>query len=159
MKRLQVFLKNNDAVSEEFTGLPALAMVMIGITLFLIILSSSYTSLENQTDQVEQIKQAEYISSQLLNPTAPFISSKGSFNLEGFQQNSGKKYVTLLQKSMNQISLNFTTKLSFQNSSFYFPNPPPTNHQNIIGYSTAITLDLNEVYTCPGMITIIMWER
>lgn len=159
VKQIQFFWKDNAAVSEEFTSLPALAIVMIGITVFLIILSSSYTSFETQTQQVEQIKQAEYISFQVLNPNAPFITSKGNFNLEQFQQTCGVDYITALQKSMNMVSFNFTTKLSVQNMSIYSPDPPPKNYQNIVAYSKPITVDLNEVYTCPGMITVITWEE
>lgn len=159
MRQFRSIWKNTSAIAEEFTALPALAIVMIGFCLFILLLTGSYLSYEQHSADAELIKHTEYLCGQLFSPLCPFISSTGSVDIGLLNQNTSTDYIRLLQKSIRSNSLNFTIKITYKNNSQYIPESPPNSVWHRIGYSNQKVIAVNELNASPGLITVIVWKR
>ena len=80
-KSFKAFLKDENAVSEEFTSLPALSVVMIGFTLFILLIANTYMAYEQRIDSLEKYQTGYFIATKLTNPDCYFIKEGGIVDL------------------------------------------------------------------------------
>ncbi len=156
------FLKNKNAVSEEFTILPALTIVIIGFTLFMLILTNVYNAYNNRIDSIDKYQAASFISTKLTNPDCYFILEGGRVNLPLLDSSNPKESDEKLQKMRDELKtseLNFSIHIKWDDEEKYFPkaslNPEIGNR---IAVSKTVSIFLNEAQTKPGKLTVIMWS-
>lgn len=151
----RVFFKNELAVSEEYTVLPALAVVVIGFMLFVILVTQTYTTYEKRIDHLQEYQTARSLVNKLTKPDCFFMRNEGLIDLSALQKNneSLKELIHLFETS----GVSFILQLRWNNCSQYFPETPaalPTDH---IAVSSAVGIYLNEAQTIPGALTIVLW--
>jgi len=155
-------IKNNNAISEEFTSLPALTIVLIGFTLFILIITNSYNAYNIRIDSVDKYQTAFFISDKLTNPDCYFILEGGMVNLPLLDSIDPIESDDKLNDIRNEIKasgINFSLKISWDDESKYFPEDSlPMDVGDKVAVSKTVSVYLNEAQTKPGKLTIIIWR-
>jgi hypothetical protein len=154
--RKRYFLRNEEAVSEEFTVLPALSVVMIGIALFILLVAQTYGAYIERIDRLQTYQTVDGLFIKLMNPDCFFIKSPGLINLYLVQNET-----TLLQKFFGQYIRSgflFQFQIKWSNQTWFFPKTSNANPLNRIAVSKAIGIYLNEAQTVPGTMTLLLWK-
>jgi hypothetical protein len=150
------FIKNNNAISEEFTSLPALSIIIIGLVIFSTLIGFTYKNYEMQTNNLGLYDYNEYIISKIINVNNDFIKSGGIIDIPKFLSQSGYEKIKDIQNSLNQI--NFTFKISYENNSFWYPSKPVNVNQNTAMLRN-IALNYNGFETIPGQLMVVVWRE
>ena len=148
-------VRDNSAVCEEFTAIPALIIISIGLTLFLIILSSAEESYDMQKESINVYQTANFLLMDILDPNTPIMREKGVINYPFLNSIDGRNYLESIRRQSNGI--NFSLLLSFDDRNQFYPSKPYNGDR--IAVSQPIAVYLNEVETIPGRITIIIWRE
>jgi len=154
---LKNFLKDENAISEEFTSLPALSIVMIGFTLFILLISNTYMAYEQRIDSLEKYQTSYFIAIKLTNPDCYFIRDGGIVDLPLLQTDSNT--LNLLREKYKTSGVNFIVRISWDRGSEDFPEELPVDVGDRIAVSKNVGIYLNEAQTTPGKLTIIMWSE
>ena len=99
MIRRRRFIKDENAISEEFTALPALSVVMIGFALFIVLMANTYSAYNTRIDSLEKYQTADFIAIKLTNPDCFFIKEGGVINLPVLE-NKAIKYISLYTSNL-----------------------------------------------------------
>lgn len=150
------FLVNEQAVTEEFTVLPALTIVMIGFALFVVLVAQTYTTYEERTARIQSYQTASSLAHKLTNPDCFFIRNEGVVDLPRLQQDAESlgRLWTQYQKS----GFSFFLRLRWNNDSQDFLEKPLVLPTEYIALSIDVGIYLNEARTIPGTLTIILWK-
>jgi hypothetical protein len=154
---LYSFLENQQAVSEEFTVLPALTVVMIGFVLFISLIAHAYTTYAQHKNQMQNYQIAEAILQKLTNPNSEFIQEEGVVNLSRLHtcstslQDLGKQY--------ERSGIFFLLRISWNTFTEDFLHTLPNTTLNRIAVSKTIGVYLNEAQTNPGTLTLVLWRE
>lgn len=153
---LRYFLADDRAVSEEFTALPALSVVMIGFTLFFVLLANTYSAYHNRADQLERYHTADLIATTLITPSCDFIT-QGMIDYPGLSQGLYNGVLTNLRDEYRQSGLDFVLLLHWDDGELIIPEQPPSMHDRI-AVSREVSIQLNPAQTTPGSLTVLLWE-
>ncbi len=156
--KLKPIISNNKAVSEEFTTLPALSVVMIGFTIFLLLTANTYNSYENRVESLEKYKTADFIATKITNPDCFFISEGRIINVDLLESIRGKQRLKSLKEEYTSSGFDFIVRLSWSSKQRDFPEKLPTDIKDRIAVSKDIGIYLNQAQTKPGKLTIILWS-
>lgn len=151
----QSFLRNNEAVSEEFTVLPALSIVMIGFTLFIVLLAQTYMTYSDHINRLQYYQAADSILQKITNPDCYFIRESGLIDLLVLQKDT--ESFRVFREFYTREHIVFFLRVQWNNQTQDFPMgllSPPRNH---IAISKEMGVYLNEAYTVPGIATIVLW--
>ena len=154
---LKKFLKDENAVSEEFTSLPALSIVMIGFTLFILLISNTYMAYEQRIDSIEKYQTGYFIATKLTNPDCYFIKEGGIVDL-ALLRNDIEELILLCDKYKTS-GINFIVRINWDKGSEDFPEELPVDVGNRIAVSKNVGIYLNQAQTTPGKLTIILWSE
>jgi hypothetical protein len=154
---VRCFLTNEQAISEEFTTLPALSIVMIGFTLFIILLVQTHTAYETRIDLLENYQTADQIAYKLMNPDCYFIREGGLIDLSVLQNNIESLQVICEQYQKSGVT--FFLRLRWNNIVEDYPSPLPSASINRIAISKNVGVYLSDAQTVPGTLTIIIWRN
>lgn len=154
--RKRYFLKNEEAVSEEFTVLPALSVVMIGFALFVIILAQTYIAYTDRIDRLQSYQTADGLLQKLTNPDCFFIRESGLVDVHLLlnDTNSLQQYFEKYTKA----GLYFLLQLRWNNQLWEYLDPSESNPLSRTAVSKEIGVYLNEAQTIPGTLTIVLWK-
>ena len=153
---IRSFLKNNQAISEEFTVLPALSIVMVGFALFVLLIAQTYLTHANHIQRLQDYQTTDKLLQKLTNHDCYFIREGGIINLQTLQNDTDS-----LQKIFDQYKKSggtFLLRLRWNNQTKYFPEPLLGNPLTCIAVSKELGLFLNEAQTIPGDLTLFLWE-
>lgn len=153
MSHLGRIYRDEAAVSEEFTAIPALVIISIGLTLFLTVLSSTYEAYDMQKESIDAYQTAGFLLNHILDPDTPIMKDKGVINYPFINSIEGRNYLESIRQQTDNI--NFSLLLYFKNKEYFYPSRPPDS--DLVAVSQPIAVYLNEVETTPGRITIIIW--
>jgi hypothetical protein len=152
------FIRDETAVSEEFTALPSLSVVMIGFTLFFVLLANVYVSYELRVESLEKYQTADFIAGKLTNPDCQFIKTGGAVNLPLLRSDIGKLNLSSLREEYKASGVNFTVRVSWEGIYEDFPEVLPITIGDRIAVSRIVGVYLNEAQTMPGKLTVITWS-
>lgn len=160
VKRLHLkkFIHDEKAVSEEFTSLPALSVVMIGFTLFFVLLATVYTAYGVRVESLEKYQTADFIATKLTNPDCYLMREGGVVDLPLLNSDDGKSALYLIRDEYKTAGVNFTLRISWDNTYEDFPENLPDYIGDRVAVSKSVGIYLNEVQIVPGKLTIIMWN-
>jgi hypothetical protein len=156
------FILDETAVSEEFTSLPALSVVMIGFTLFFVLLANVYASYGLRVESLEKYQTADFIATKLTNPDCFFIKEGGLVDLPELRSYGNDDKLNSMRQEYKASNVNFTVRVSWQDGNEIKSEDFPENLPDYIGDRVAVSRDvsvyLNEAQTSPGKLTIILWN-
>ena len=152
----RLFLKNEEAVSEEFTVLPALSIVMIGFALFIVLIAQAYVTYEERMTRVQNYQTASSLIHKLVNPDCYFIRNEGLIDLPLLQ--TDRVSLKELCDRFEWSGYSFFIRLHWGDYSKDFPDTPLTLPKDRIALSTDVGVYLNEAQTIPGTLTVILWR-
>ena len=155
---LRKFIQNKHAVSEEFTSLPALSVIMIGFALFFVLLASAYTSYDLRVESLEKYQTANFIATKLTNPECFFIQEGGLVNLPLLLSNSGEEQLEEIRQEYQSSKIHFVVQLSWDKDTKILPADQLSGVGNRVAVSKNVGIYLNEAQTVPGTLTIILWS-
>jgi hypothetical protein len=154
--RTRYFLRNEDAVSEEFTVLPALSVVMIGFALFILLVANTYSSYSDRMDRLQTYQTIEGLFQKLMNPDCFFIKVPGVVNLRLLQNKTDSLQRTVEQYT--RVGFGYRLQIQWDNQTWYFPENLETTPKGLVAISKAIGIYLNEAQTVPGTLTLSLWR-
>ena len=155
----RVFITNNTAISEEFTSLPALMIVMISFTLFIIVLVQSYASYQNRLTILNNFEIADFLSQKICNPENVFIREGGLLDLPVLISQENREKLNQTRQKYQTIGKDFTIRIRWDTGFFDVPISMPPNNSNQIAITHDISLYFNPAITSIGKITIIIWDN
>ena len=151
-------MPNKQAISEEFTTLPALSVVMIGFTVFFILMANTYAAYENRIEILEKYKTADFIATKLTNPDCFFIKEGGIVNIDILKTSESKEKLNALKDEYKSAGFDFILRINWNMSQEDFPEELAIEIDDRIAVSKDIGVYLNEAQTKPGTLTIILWS-
>ena len=159
---LRSFIGDEKAVSEEFTSLPALSVVMIGFTLFFVLLANVYTSYGIRVESIGKYQTADLIATKLTNPDCFFIREGKLANLPELRKDGSNDKLNSIREEYRASSVNFIVRVSWWDGnevkSEDFPEDLPDDIGDRVAVSRDVGVYLNEAQTSPGKITVILWS-
>ena len=150
------FLENDAAVSEEFTVLPALSIVMIGFSIFTLLLAQTYIVTMDNLERLQHYQTADRILQRITNSESVFISQGGCINLQTLQSDNG--FLEEICKEYKRSGICFLLRLAYNNYSMDFPKTPPERPVQCTAVSKEVPIYLNEAQTIPGRLSIVLWR-
>jgi len=155
---LRSLLHDNKAISEEFTTLPALSVVMIGFTIFFLLMANTYSSYENRVEILEKYKTADFIATKLTNPDCFFIKEGGIVSMEVLRIPESQQKLNLLKNEYQSAGFDFILRINCDTYVQDFPEDLPASIDSRVAVSKDVGIYLNEAQTKPGKLTIILWS-
>jgi hypothetical protein len=149
------FWRNDQAVSEEFTSLPALSVVMIGFSLFLILLAHTYMAYQERMSFLNEYQTADAIAERLTNPDCCWMKN-GLVDVSLLSVSLDQ--VELLREQYRQSNLSFILRLRYQEEVCDYPESLPFITSNRVAVEKELGMYLNEAQTTPGTFTVIVWR-
>ena len=120
------FIKDEKAVSEEFTSLPALSVVMIGFALFILLVANTYSAYTTRTENLNKYQTADFIATKLTNPDSFIIKEGGIINLPVFKNSEAE--INKLRQKYQASGIDFVVIVNYENNQI----KQPICHSNII---------------------------
>lgn len=154
------FIQDTRAVSEEFTSLPALALVMIGFSIFFSLIANTYITYHTRMDTLHSYQVADSIATKLTNPDCFFMKPGGIVNLPLLRNNTDRFFQ--VQEYYRSSGFSFCIRIRWlgPDGGFEdFPQSGPPTNQDRIAMSTLVGVYLNEAQTAPGSLTVILWRN
>ena len=160
-KQRKPITHDTNAISETFTVLPALAMVLIGFTIFSIIIATAYTTFDTKNDYVNMVEWSDQILEKISSPNACFTTDGNTINYLVFSSNQSKQYIEKVKSQFAPYQLCFSVKLSFEQVEIWLPQPISNNHSidNQYASSKQVSVQINEIKTHPGTLTVVLWQK
>ncbi|MDH7517027.1 MAG: hypothetical protein QHH19_01590 [Candidatus Thermoplasmatota archaeon] len=155
---LRSLIKNEKAVSEEFTSLPALSVVMIGFTLFFILIANVYSSYAMRVSSIDKYQTADLISAKLTNLDCFFIKEGGLVDLPKLKTPVGNAILNSMREQYKRSDFDFIIRVSWGAYSMDFPETLSDNLGDRVAVSKDVGIYLNEAQTVPGKLTVILWS-
>lgn len=136
-------------------------MILIGFTIFSIIIATAYTTFDNKQDRESNFKQADFILEKICSPNAIFTFEGNTINLQTFTSNESENYIQRIQQSFVKYDYSFAVKLSYDHNSHWLPQTPSQeiSQTNTYASSKQVSVKINEVTTTPGRVTVIFWKN
>lgn len=151
----RTLLNDDNAISEEFTALPSLSLIMIGVVLFSILIISTYESYEAQNTKLSQIDIARYLLSKTIDPDQLYMLDGNIVDLSYFNRNVNISNLENIKEDLSNSGIDFSISLSWENNSHWVFGQPPGFDQMAV--SRPISIAINPVDVVAGTITIVVW--
>jgi hypothetical protein len=151
---VQSFWANEHGISEEYTSLPALSVVMIGFSLFLVLLAHTYTAYQDRMMQVQYYQIAEGLIGKCTNPDSPFMRN----GLVDVSLLSNSSNIMRLRDEYRLSNISFIFRLRYLDVDNDFPEPSPSMTPHRVAAAKELGVYLNDAQTTPGTLTIILWR-
>jgi len=156
---LHRFVKDENAISEEFTSLPALSVVMVGFALFILLFSNTYVTYSTRIDSLEKYQTADFIATKLTNPDCFFMKEGGVVALPLLDTQESRDKIKAMRTEYTPSGINFSIRVNWDSNSLYFPEDTlPTGVGDRVAVSRDVSVYLNQAQTRPGKLTIIIWS-
>ena len=156
--KLRPIVYNNKAISEEFTTLPALSVVMIGFTLFFILIANVYNSYDLRAESLEKYQTADFIVTKLTNPDCYFIKEGGLVDLPILKTVESDDALNAMRDEYRASGVDFIIRINWDGKSKDFPEELSNTIDNRVAVSRDAGIYINEAQTKPGKLTVITWS-
>jgi hypothetical protein len=154
--KIRSIFKDERAISEEFTILPALSIVMIGFALFVVLLAQTYLAYTDNINRLQNYQTTDGILQKLTNPDCYFIRNGGLIDIHILQNDT--RSLQILCTQYQRVGITFVLRLQWGDQIQDFPADLLTDSRNRIAVSKEMGIYLNEAQTIPGIFTILLWR-
>ena len=151
-------IEDENAVSEEFTSLPALSIVMIGFALFILLIATTYSAYTTRIDSLDKYQTADFIVTKLTNPNSFLIKEGGVVDLDLLINSEAE--INELRNKYRSSGIDFIIRVSYDGKVEKIPSNADdllSNSGNRVAVSKNVGIYLNQAQTKPGKITVIAW--
>jgi hypothetical protein len=156
------FIKDESAVSEEFTSLPALAVVMIGFTLFILLVYNTYSAYEERIDSIKKYQTADFIAVKLTNADRPFIDEAGIVNYDKFISFKDNPLWSKIQQEYKTAGYGFLLQLRCDGMDdpvvIKDDSVDISRINNRVAVSRDVSVQLNHAIRPNGKLTVVIWR-
>lgn len=152
----KLFRDNTDAISEEFTLLPALSLVMIGIVLFSVLTLSAYESYGAQTNQLSKIDVARYVLSKIVDTDQCYMREGQIIDITYLDRPELFSFLNDIKHDLYPSGIDFSLLLSYENTSTWVLDEP--QGEDSIAVSQPIGIAINPVDVTSGTVTLVVWD-
>jgi len=154
------FINDERGISEEFTSLPALMIVMVGFSLFFALIVGVYHVHDERMKSIDKYEEANFVLEKL-------TSSGGILEKEGIIKSGGVIDKTKFAESTDNfesiikesgiIGIGFGLKLEYEGcgAPLKWTNIP--SDKNIVSASKQLPVYINAAQTVPGVLTVMTW--
>ncbi|MFO7677074.1 MAG: hypothetical protein R6V50_01645 [Thermoplasmatota archaeon] len=159
-KNLRKIIDNQNAVSEEFTTLPSITIILVGFALFILLIANTYSAYESRIESIQKYQTANFIATKLTNSDCQFIQEAGSVRYNLFTIFDTTDQWDILQEEYKKSAIGFRILLSWDEGSYEL-NPSDYNSLltgDRVAVSREVSIQLNHARTIPGKLTIITWS-
>jgi len=147
------FLRDERGVAEEFTSLPALAIVMIGFALFFSLLAGTYIQYNEKIKAAELAEVAHYIALKLTNAESPITDAPLLINKEKWDKIGENE----LREYCKPLFYNYSVNISSPFVKFEKIGEKPNGDMMSVSRKVAIKLADGDVKY--GKIIITVWRE
>lgn len=154
----RLFLTDDRAVSEEFTTLPALCIVMIGFALFTVLIAQTYIAYQGRVDSIQKYQTASFLTQKLTNPECSFMRTGTTVDISQLNTPTSRDQLNVTRCVYRQSGVDFIVRMRWNNGSQDFPINLPANTSNRVAVSKNVDVYLNIAQTIPGTLTVITWS-
>jgi len=157
------FLRDKRGISEEFTSLPALMVVMIGFAIFFALIAGVYHAYNERMEAVDKYEAANFVLEKLMAADGP-LGEKGVIMLGGVIDLSKLSNLTTndmvdIRESSGIVGVKFGFKLEVSAKSGGTVEKGIVNRQRgFIAVSREVPVYLNDAQTVPGIFTVMVWK-
>lgn len=156
------FIKDERGISEEFTSLPALVVVMIGFALFFALIGGVYYSYNEKVSRVDKYETANFVLEKITSvegslAKAGVLKEGGVVDNETFNSLTGEDMTEIIEKS-DVVGVEFGLRLNHEKMSGDIETPNIASAKDRVAASKEIPVYLNAAETVPGELTVIVWE-
>lgn len=159
---LRDIVNNNEAISEEFTSLPALSIVMIGFSVFLLLMANTYSAYVSRIESLDKYQAANFLKTKLTNPDCFFIKEGGLVDLSTLDDTStSDTKINELRKKYRGQGIDFILQVSYQDIQKRYPSNADgllIQSGDRVASSKSIGIYINPAQTFAGQLTVITWE-
>ena len=153
------FINDERGISEEFTSLPALTVVMIGFGLFIALIAGAYYSYNDRIESIDKYEAANFVLEKMtITLREEKIIREGEIIDKIQFKKSVHNYKAIVEKS-GIVGINFGLKLSYEENggihSIEWDNIP--SDKDVVAVSKQVAVYLNEAETVPGILTVFVW--
>jgi len=152
------FSSDDYAISEAFNAVPAITIVVFGLTLFSIILFSTYDANSQTIERLHAIEIAEYYSEKITNPQQGLANYDGSISLLALENEKTLLLFSELNSTCAQKGFDYALKLSFEDTCIYIPKNITIKPDNHYAVTKQVVLKINDVQVKPATFSLILWE-
>lgn len=155
------FIKDKRGISEEFTSLPTLVVVMIGFGLFFALIGGVYYSYNEKVDRVDKYETANFILEDVTAADSPLGDS-------GVIQTGGTINPAAVDSNQAAIETSLRQNCSFPGWKYKIEIEWDTGSQHIIPFrydgedtvaaSKEVPVYLNEAQTVAGEFRVTVWK-
>ena len=136
-------------------------MVLIGFTIFTLIIASAYKTFDNQHVIIDKFEYAHHILEKISSPNSPVTEDGSLFKLKNFNSIEAKELFNQLLHKYKCYGCNFTIKLTCENRVCWSFNTQPLEiiFTNTYACSKIVSIALNDIQIVPGSLTVIFWMQ
>lgn len=133
-------------------------MILIGFTIFSIVIATAYTTFDTNQRYVDKFELAEVLLEKISSPNAIFTVDSNLINAKTFNSEKSKNYLQQLQETYQLYSYSFAVKLSFENMEYWIPAPRSNESIHVDTYASSkqVSVLINDVTTVPGRLTVVL---
>lgn len=150
------FLSDNSAVAEEFSSLPALTIVVIGLSIFIVLIAQAYGAYVDREQSNELFEVANEILEDLTSHGSLVLASEGTIDGSVFlnDDSSVKKVEDFFDLKYDGVIL-----LSFDEFSLQLPQNKTIIDSVRVSVSKNAAIRLNDLETKNGVVSVIVWRK
>ncbi|MEA2054036.1 MAG: hypothetical protein U9O96_02800 [Candidatus Thermoplasmatota archaeon] len=155
------FIKDKRGISEEFTSLPALIIVMIGFALFFALIAGVYYSYNERIERADKYEVANFVLEKVTSTSSP-LKEGGVIRTGGLidahvmgsnRDNLGR----VLREKCNFPGWEYKVEVEWDKGSENL-DVFTYSGENMVAASKKVAVYLNEAQTVPGEFTVIVWR-
>ena len=153
------FIKDENAISEEFTSLPALSIVMIGFAIFIILIANTYTAYNTRIESLDKYQTADFIVTKLTNPDSFIIKEGGVIDFELLKNSDSE--INELRDKYRDSGIDFIIRVRYEGTTEDIPfnaDDLLSNAGDRVAVTKCVGVYLNYAQTKPGKLTVIAWS-
>jgi len=150
------FLKDNSAVAEEFSSLPALTIVVIGLSIFIMLMAQAYGAYTDREQSHQLFEVANKIIDDVSAHESFILASEGRIDGDVFLTNdsSDEKVEDFFGAKYDGVIL-----LSFDEFSLQLPHNKTISDSVRVSVSKNVAIQVNDLETKNGVLSVIVWRR
>ncbi len=155
------FIRDKRGISEEFTSLPTLVVVMIGFGLFFALIGGVYYSYNEKVERIDKYETANFILEDVTAVDGPLakkgvIRTGGTINPSAIDDNQAA-VETALQQHCSYPGWEYKIEIEWAASAEQII-PFTNNQENTVAASKKVPVYLNEAQTVAGELRVIVWK-
>lgn len=157
------FIRDKRGISEEFTSLPTLVVVMIGFALFFALIGGVYYSYSERVNSVDKYERANFVLEKISSIDGSLVkegvlTEGGVVDNESFDALTNGGEIDEINEKSGVVGVEFGLRLDHAKLESAMETPNIPSGKDRVAASKEVPVYLNAAETVPGKLTVIVWE-